>query len=405
MKKICFITPGHICSNPRLVKEAGLLSNAGYNVHIIFIQNLAFLNQYDQEILNCHPSWTYNILTNLNLNGWDYLKKTSRLLLHKLANFSLQIQFDHLSAPLSLNRNYFWQFNKAVKNQADLYIAHNLGALPVAVNAAKKNKVKCGFDAEDFHRNEGSNDPNNADVKLRKFIEDKYLKQTDYLTAASPLICKAYKNLYPDLNPTLINNVFEIKHQPILNLNPHSNLRLFWFSQTIGKNRGLEDIIEAINLIDNPQIELHLLGSLSTSEAHYFNNLALFKVKYHHPISPDDLFELASTFDIGLALEQNTPLNRDICLTNKIFTYLISGLAIIASDTQAQKEFMTSNTIIGELYPIGDVTALANIITKLFNNRDLLNTYRKNSYKLAKSKYNWEMEKEKFLTIIKSLVS
>jgi len=405
MKKICFITPGHICSNPRLVKEAATLSNVGYLVHIIFIQNLSFLNQYDLEILKNNPSWTYNILNNLNLSGWHYFKKNTKVICHKLANFSLRIQFNHFSALFSLNRNYCWQLKTAIKSQADLYIAHNLGALPVAVNAAKKNKAKCGFDAEDFHRNEVSDDPNNTDVKLKKFIENQYLTQTDYLTTASSLIYTAYKFLYPNLKLTIINNVFELKHQPKLNLGTKTGLKLFWFSQTIGKNRGLEDVIEALNLINNPLIELHLLGSLSVENASYFNQLAHFEIKYYSPVSPDQIFELAATFDLGLAMEQNIPLNRDICLTNKIFTYLISGLAIIASDTEAQKEFMTSNALIGELYPIGDVIKLAGIITKLFNNRDLLNTYRENSYELAKSKYNWEKEQEKFLAIIKSLLS
>ncbi|MDY0907455.1 hypothetical protein [Pedobacter sp. CFBP9032] len=275
----------------------------------------------------------------------------------------------------------------------------------MAINASKKNKARCGFDAEDFHRNEVSNDPNHPDVRLKTFIEDKYLEQTDYITAASPLICKAYKSLYPDLNPIIINNVFELKYQPKLNLIKNKCLKLFWFSQTIGKNRGLEEVIEAINLISNPLIELHLLGNLSVQNAIYFNGLANFSIIYYKPISANQIFELANTFDIGLALEPGFCTNNKIALSNKIFTYLISGLAIIASDTQAQKEFMNSNTLIGELYSIGDVTALAGIITKLFNDRELLNNYRKNAYQLAQSKYNWEIEQKKFLAIIKSLIS
>ncbi|NTE04818.1 glycosyltransferase family 4 protein [Agrobacterium tumefaciens] len=399
IKKICLITPGHISSNPRLVKEAIALHHAGWSIHIIFTQYMDYLVYEDTKILKAHPEWTYDHLL------WTPTHKTLRLKsaivqrLAKLISPILRI------SNLLINRNYHWQLKTAIKSRADLYIAHNLGTLPVAINASKKNKAKCGFDAEDFHRNEGSNDPNNEDVKLKKFIEDKYLKQADYLTAASPLICEAYKNFYPDLNPTLINNVFEIKNQPKININDNKNLKLFWFSQTIGKKRGLEDVIEALNLINNPLIELHLLGSLSTENTIYFNQLAHFEIKYYHPISSDKIIELAATFDLGLALEQNIPLNRDICLTNKIFTYLISGLAIIASDTQAQKEFMNSNTLIGELYSIGDVTALAGIITKLFNDRELLNNYRKNAYQLAQSKYNWEIEQQKFLAIIKSLIS
>lgn len=398
-KKVCLITPGHISSNPRLIKEATSLSDAGYQVHIVFTQYMEYLVVEDRNILDAHQNWTYDQLL------WTPINKTLRFKTAIIQRFAKWINPVIKTTNLLINRNYVWQLKVAIEANADLYIAHNLGALPVAVNAAKKNQAKCSFDAEDFHRNEVTDNPNDSGVRLKKSIEDEYLDLVDYVTAASPLISEAYKQIYPDLYPIVINNVFEIKNQPEFNNNINSKLQLFWFSQTIGKNRGLEDVIEALNQINNPLIELHLLGSLSVENASYFNQMAHSEIKYYSTVSPDQIFELAATFDVGLAMEQNSPLNRDICLTNKIFTYLISGLAIVASDTQAQKEFMTLNALIGEIYPIGDVTALACTIIKLFNNRDLLNTYQKNSYELAESKYNWEMEQKKFLAIIKSLIS
>ena len=35
---------------------------------------------------------------------------------------------------------------------ADLYIAHNLAALPAARHAARRHRGRLGFDAEDYHR-------------------------------------------------------------------------------------------------------------------------------------------------------------------------------------------------------------------------------------------------------------
>jgi len=393
-KQICLITTGHIASNPRLIKEASSLSNAGYKVHVVFTQYMEYLVTEDMRILARHPDLTYDYLL------WT---PTNKILRFKTAVFQ---RFARWMYPiiniieLLINRNYAWQLKAAVTIKADLYIAHNLGALPIAVNAAKRNQAKCGFDAEDFHRNEISDDLRVMDVKLKTAIEDQYLNQVDYITAASPLIKEAYKQLYPNLHFKVINNVFEIKDQPEFNKDVNPNLKLFWFSQTIGKNRGLEDVIEALNQMENPLIELHLLGSLSLQDANYFNQLAHFDIKYYPPIYAGEIFELAGKFDLGLALELNTPFNRDICLTNKIFTYLISGLAIVASNTKAQVQFISENKNIGKLYPVGDVNALADIITEFFNDRKLLNDYRRNAFNLAKSKYNWELEQEKFLKII-----
>ncbi|WP_231461799.1 hypothetical protein [Pedobacter sp. Leaf132] len=396
IKKICLITPSHISSNPRLIKEAKALVSLNYAVHIIFAQTLNYLIIEDEKILKNNPDLTYQIISNKNIFQKTLLKTLGVISKHIDKFYLINYQVNY-SCSLFLDC--------AIKFDADIYIAHNLAALPVAVNAAKINKAKCGFDAEDFHRNELSNDPSIHDVKIKTFIEDKYLKQLDYITAASPLIAKAYKNIYPKLKPVVINNVFELIHQPPVNLNENEGLKLFWFSQTIGKNRGLEDVIEAINIINDAKIELHLLGNLSTEDLTYFNSLAKFPVNYYEPISGDDIFKFAAKFDIGLALEPGFCLNNEIALSNKLFTHLISGLAIIASNTQAQQQFLEKNAFVGRLYPIANVAELAKIIIQFLNNKDLLNDYKKNAYELAKSKYNWESESKKFLTVVEQTLA
>src|SRR2546422_9615422 len=51
--------------------------------------------------------------------------------------------------------------------------------------------------------------------------------------------------------------------------------------------------------------------------------------------SPDSLVRLAAEYDVGLALEVPISENRIICMndlcTNKVFTYLMAGLAVAAS--------------------------------------------------------------------------
>ena len=40
---------------------------------------------------------------------------------------------------------------------------------------------------------------------------------------------------------------------------------------------------------------------------------------------------------IGLSLETDVSENRRLCLTNKIFTYLLAGVPVLLSDTPAQR--------------------------------------------------------------------
>jgi glycosyltransferase involved in cell wall biosynthesis len=59
-----------------------------------------------------------------------------------------------------------------------------------------------------------------------------------------------------------------------VNIEALSPLKLFWFSQSIGFERGLEDVIEAIGLLKNQKIELHLLGSFTAALKSAFEKFA-----------------------------------------------------------------------------------------------------------------------------------
>lgn len=402
MKKIVLISSGQPSVNPRLVKEANALSEAEYDVSVIYSFWTNWASAMDEKLFTS-VSWK-PILA----GGSPYQNKLVYILTRirfKIVNFIAQkVTLKFSIAEMAKGRASLELLRKAKAIKADLYIAHNLAALPSAVKAAEYHKAKCGFDAEDFHRQEVSDSLEDFNFRISSFLEDKYFSRCDYITAASPLIAKAYEQLYPKFNPQVINNVFEVKHSQNITERDDDKLKLFWFSQTIGKNRGLEDVIGALNILGNPAIELHLLGNVNKESEDYLKALVTTDSKtnlhFHKPILPEKIFGFSAHFDIGLALEPSIPLNRNICLTNKIFSYLISGLAIIASDTTAQKAFVCENEGIGFTYSIGNTAELANKIDLFFTNKMALRDCKIKSATLAKEKYNWEIESAKFLTII-----
>jgi glycosyltransferase involved in cell wall biosynthesis len=294
----------------------------------------------------------------------------------------------------------------AKRRRADLYIAHNLAALPAAVKAAKKHHTKIGFDAEDFHRNETSNDINSPDVKLKSAIENKYIPLVDYISVSSPGIGDAYRQLFPAKKPVVILNAFPVDNAITIKDNLLTGpLKLFWFSQTIGPQRGLEDAIKALKALNNDKIELHLLGDLTPWANSYLAGIGAGNITLyvHPPISPARINEFASQFDVGLALEPAFCLNNDLALSNKIFTYLQAGLAIVASDTTAQRGLLEQYPKIGGLYKKGDEQALADLIKYYFDNRSGLLLAKKESRRVACGELNWEKESLVFLNNIQNL--
>ena len=401
MKKVVLISSGQPSVNPRLVKEANVLVSAGYDVAVIYSFWTNWAWETDQQLFST-VAWKPILAGGSPFRGnVVYTFSRLRFKLASLIANKLTLKFG--VAELAKGRASVELFRKAKSIKANFYIAHNLAALPVAAKAAKYHQAICGFDAEDFHRQEVSDSSVDFNYRISKFLEDKYLSRCAYITAASPLIANAYKQLYPQINPLVINNVFEVNHVQKISDRSDNKLKLLWFSQTIGKNRGLEDVIGALNILANEAIELHLLGSFNQESENYFSGLFTHNktnLVFHKPILSQEIFSFSAQFDIGLALESNTPLNRDICLTNKIFSYLTAGLAIIASNTAAQKAFIESNEGTGFVYQMGNAAELADKIDYLFQNRNALRDCKIKAIQLATDKYNWELESAKFLTII-----
>jgi glycosyltransferase involved in cell wall biosynthesis len=396
MKKVCLLTTAQPSTNPRLVKEADALVEAGYQVVVIGAKWIKWADKFDQEILSS-KAWDFIEIKASPKNRARYLFVRIRYKISK----SLFDAFNIFSLA-GASKMTLELLERAKEHSADLYIAHNLGALPAAVLAAKRNNAKIGFDAEDFHSAE------TTDVKITRMneaVEKKYLSYCDYVTAASDPIAQAYADKYGIRKPLSVLNVFPLVFLQEAPKKTREELSLYWFSQTIGPGRGVEDVIRAMGRAKN-DIRLYLQGTIGDDYRNKLLRLAVesqvgeTKIHFLAPGLPDELFEIASRFDIGLALEQKQPPNRDLCVTNKIFTYLLAGLSVIATDTQGQRPVVESIGRGGWLYKAGDIQALSDRIDFLAEHKEELETSRREALRWAKERFNWDLEKKKFLLVI-----
>ena len=98
---------------------------------------------------------------------------------------------------------------------------------------------------------------------------------------------------------------------------------------------------------------------------------------------------------MGLALERRIPANRNLCLTNKIFTYILAGLAVACTGTVGQKAVSED---LGEgalLFAPGDVPALAEGLQLWATDKRALARARAASWEAAKRRWHWEHPLEK----------
>jgi hypothetical protein len=205
-----------------------------------------------------------------------------------------------------------------------------------------------------------------------------------------------------------INNVFRLPAPPADAVSS-GPLRLYWFSQTIGPGRGLDDVVRAVGAADIPA-ELHLRGVAIAEYAASFDALCRtvaprLRLVQHSTSDPDAMVAACHGFDIGLAVEPGRTLNNALSLSNKALTYPLAGLAMAISRTPGQRvlaEHLASNAIV---YEPGDVAALAGGLARWHADREALSRARRASWQAACDRWRWDhpLERETLLASIRAV--
>jgi hypothetical protein len=386
-----------------MTKEAIAINQAGYLVTVIFCPMSPWGDSFDKELFIKHPQINWICVgahpkknkikyfyTRVRRNFWD-------LIYNAIGN--------HFNSALKSAVLYSQDLDhQALKHKADFFIGHNLGSINAVIKASQKFKAKAAFDFEDFHR--GETRIYSKKYRKVKVVEDKFIPYLNCATAASPLISKAYKDIYPDLDIQTVNNCFNKSngYDELLNLSPEK-IKLFWFSQTVADGRGIDVVLKAMGLLRAIDFELTLLGNCSNESKNFFVSMAREcgvnenQLIFLNPVSEDEIIKIAAEHHIGLAVEIIKEENRNLCLSNKVFTYLLSGCAIIYSNTQAQKEFFNENKELGFGFSVGDFIELSRVLQTYKNDYKLLNYHRNNSLNASKN-WNWENESLKLISLI-----
>jgi len=98
-------------------------------------------------------------------------------------------------------------------------------------------------------------------------------------------------------------------------------------------------------------------------------------------------------------LERPANANYSRTVTNKLFSYLLAGLAVAASDTPGQLEVMAQIPQAGFVYQAGDVRALAEGLLNWVRHAETLRTSQQASWNAAHRRFCWERERQKFLAL------
>jgi glycosyltransferase involved in cell wall biosynthesis len=387
MKSILIVTSGPLCRNPRVLKEATSLGNAGFDVTVATIANIERFEIYDRVLLNGAP---FRVRALDRLPGQPARRLLA--LVERARSWAARRAIGSgVERPESLGP-YGALLRLSLSIRADLTIVHT--ELPFCVGVALQARGRAvATDFEDWHsRDLLPAARRGRPLRLLADAERVLMNRSVYTTAPSDAMAAALREAYGGPLPVVIPNTFPLQPEP-RRIPRNSPPSFFWFSQTIGEGRGLEEFVGGWALSKAPS-SICLLGDVSDS----FRDTLLGIVppgrrelmKFLPITSPENLPSVIAEHDIGLALEHGFPESRNLTATNKIFQYLNAGLAVLATPTVGQREVLSMAPGCGELIDLGAPAALADQIDLMLSNPSQLAAMGSAARAAAVLHFSWE---------------
>src|SRR5262249_29072393 len=218
------------------------------------------------------------------------------------------------------------------RRTADLYIAHSEQAMAAAVDLLHGGR-RVGVDmgdwvSEDFLSDARGHKP----LRLLRSLERELLLSGTYTSCPSHAMSIALAKEYSCRPPTVIYNAFEWAERGRLDGERRDRRdgrgrSIHWYSQTLGRGRGLADLLAALPLLTT-DAEIHLRGQPAADFEEWLNASVPSnwrrKIVLHGLVTNIELLSRVAEHDIGFAGETKCCRSRDLTITNKILYYLLA---------------------------------------------------------------------------------
>jgi glycosyltransferase involved in cell wall biosynthesis len=304
---------------------------------------------------------------------------------------------------------YLKLFSKtAARFSPDVFVAHDLPMLPVAHFACQSCSTKLVYDSHELY----SEQEFSMREKQRWVeIEAKYIGGCDAVITINPSIARELERRYGIEDVNVIYNADRTVDLPInrhlfhraFGMDPKQKILLFQGGLSAGRN--LEVLVEAMQLVQNPNLNLVILGDgqLGISLRKKVTALKLAARVHLHPAVPQsELVAFSSSADAGIIPYQATCLNNYYCTPNKLFEFIAAGLPILASDLPELRRMVQSQDI-GLTGGMSSPETTAQLIDEFFSDDHRLTRWQQRVAE-ARKIVCWENEGEKLVGIFEALL-
>lgn len=279
-------------------------------------------------------------------------------------------------------------------NKYDIVCAVDLDTILPGLIISRLKRKKCIYDAHEYFTETPEVVRRPAVKRIWEWVADFAIPRVDAAYTVGEGLAELFEKRYKKPFNVIRNVPF---YQDEIT---KSARNIILYQGTLNEGRGLEQVIEAMQWIDNAELWLAGEGDLSNLLRQKVTDLKLEnKIKFLGYLQPEALREVTLQAKIGLNLLENRGLSYYYSLANKAFDYIQAALPSIQMNFP---EYQKINALHNVFLLIDDlaIKTIQDAIQKLLQEENYYNQLKLNCLQ-AKTNFTWEEEAQKLIAFYK----
>jgi glycosyltransferase involved in cell wall biosynthesis len=338
--------------------------------------------------------------------GWNREKVPKNI----VDNYTADLKLCNLKAPsgnsiidspkMGFYYAYYWAwvFIRLIKCRPNVVHACDLDTVVPCYFYKVLFRKKLIFDVFDRYAMAFVPKKNKVFYSAINFFEEFFSGRADVLITISEKVLSTFRNR--PKHSVIIMNCPTDHAIDKKNSNENKLLRIVYTGDIVRRTRGLENIIEAIKVLQN--VEFVIAGWYTENDKKFLNDiLRTPNLKFMGKLRPMDALDLQASSDVIIGLYDPELPWHNITLPNKLFDTMMSGVPII---TNIAPEFVNSIGF-GIIVQYDNIKQIREAIVTLKDNPALRKRLGEKGRKAFLEKYNWGVMEEKLLKIYSNLMN
>jgi len=281
---------------------------------------------------------------------------------------------------------------RAVGHWATHVYANDLDTLFAGVMLKQAHDVCLIYDAHEIWPQQWSERERSAHfVGFFSTMERVLLQHTDERLTVGEGLAKYFEYAYASKPFTVVHNTPSLEYlcdESIVRR--RSSRRGMLYHGLYMPFRGLEEIMLAVPKLEDCRVAFRGIGGHEQALRNFAAERGLeTRVEFLPAVEVQELVSAATPFDIGLLPFVNVCLNTNFAFPNKLFEYMMAGLALASNDLVDLKRAITDHEM-GIVFDVANPNEVAEQLNALIRDTDRLDAMRFNAWRAAKEIYNWE---------------